>query len=67
MTNFIFSAAFAIVVALASVMGSSEYNDTQSPDPRLCSIETGSRHHLTEEEKIDIYEQVMDECVLNNK
>lgn len=52
MTNFIISALTVITMAVSFSLASRE-------------SETTVNNQLTEEQQIEIYEQVMDECVLN--
>lgn len=52
MTNFILSTAVAIIVALASIFSTS-------------SSEPSNKYQLSAEEQIEIYEQVMNDCVIN--
>lgn len=52
MTNFILSALTVITMAVSFSLSGGETEPTVS-------------NQLTEEQQIEIYEQVMDECVLN--
>lgn len=56
MANFISCALFALTVIVSSVINFAETGST-------CSAEYQSEYQLTQEEQIDLYEQVMDGCI----